>query len=297
MDDAQTAIDAYTEAIRLDPTYALAFAARSRIVTDYTADSAKGVAVSEGYAKARSDAHQAIALAPELAEGYLALGVLEERATLDFARASEAYERALTLAPGNASVLDAYGRFSVYMGRTDSGVAAARRAVALDPLNPSIRRHLGYALTAARRYSEAVAAHQEALALNPDSATDRAFLGVAYYLLGDLRNAQSSCEIERNRNQWTRMCLTLVYDKLARHADAQAELAKYQGDLRDDAAYQYATIYSQWGDKAKALEWLDTAMRLRDAGLEYVKTDPLIDPLRKEPRFLAIERELKFQSN
>ena len=42
------------------------------------------------------------------------------------------------------------------------------------------------------------------------------------------------------------------------------------------------------------LEWLETALRLRDSGLEYLKTDPLLDPLRKEARFKAIERELKF---
>jgi hypothetical protein len=47
------------------------------------------------------------------------------------------------------------------------------------------------------------------------------------------------------------------------------------------------------GQPAKALEWLENAMRVRDLGLVYVKTDPLIDPLRKEPRFQAIERELK----
>jgi hypothetical protein len=42
------------------------------------------------------------------------------------------------------------------------------------------------------------------------------------------------------------------------------------------------------------LEWLTTALRLRNQDLVYVKTDPLLDPLRKEPRFRAIERELKF---
>jgi hypothetical protein len=62
----------------------------------------------------------------------------------------------------------------------------------------------------------------------------------------------------------------------------------------DAAAYQYATIYAQWGNRAQALEWLETALRLRDPGLESLKTDPLLDPLRKEPRFQAIERELKF---
>jgi hypothetical protein len=35
-------------------------------------------------------------------------------------------------------------------------------------------------------------------------------------------------------------------------------------------------------------------MHVRDSGLGYLKTDPLHDPLRKEPRFRAIERELKF---
>jgi hypothetical protein len=59
-------------------------------------------------------------------------------------------------------------------------------------------------------------------------------------------------------------------------------------------AYQYTQIYTQWGDTAKALDWLETAMRLRDPGLSGLKTDPLIDPLRQEPRFRAIEQALKF---
>jgi hypothetical protein len=44
----------------------------------------------------------------------------------------------------------------------------------------------------------------------------------------------------------------------------------------------------------KALRWLETAMRLRDSGLALLKVDSYLDPLRKEPRFQAIERELKF---
>jgi hypothetical protein len=45
---------------------------------------------------------------------------------------------------------------------------------------------------------------------------------------------------------------------------------------------------------AKALEWRDTAVRLRDPGLIALKADPLMDPLRHEPRFQAILRELDF---
>jgi hypothetical protein len=86
----------------------------------------------------------------------------------------------------------------------------------------------------------------------------------------------------------------VVYDKLGRHADAEAELGRYRAANGDGGAYQYATIYAQWGNRTTALEGLDTAMRLRDSGLVLLKTDPLMDPLRKEPRFQAIERALKF---
>jgi tetratricopeptide (TPR) repeat protein len=88
----------------------------------------------------------------------------------------------------------------------------------------------------------------------------------------------------------------VIYDKLGRHANAEAQLAKLKAAQGDTNAYQYATIYAQWGDLPKALEWLETALRLRDPGLVYLKTDPLLNPLRQEARFKAIVRELKFPS-
>jgi hypothetical protein len=62
----------------------------------------------------------------------------------------------------------------------------------------------------------------------------------------------------------------------------------------EDVAYQIAEIHAQWNDPAESLRWLDVAARLHDSGLLLLKVDPLLDPLRKEPRFQAIERELKF---
>jgi hypothetical protein len=77
---------------------------------------------------------------------------------------------------------------------------------------------------------------------------------------------------------------------LKKHADAEAAVSKLKTSLGDNAAYRYATIYAQWGNLPKALQSLETALRLRDPGLE------LLRPLRQEPRFKAIERELKFPS-
>ena len=222
----------------------------------------------------------------------LALAFVSED-TLDFTQASEAYERALALAPGNAEVLRISGAFAASWG---TSMQALRPPAAPSCSTRSLAQShsvLGRALYAARRYEEAVAAFAEVISLEPDYKATYGLRGLAYYGLGDLESARASCETKPD--YWvSQQCLAVIYDKLGRHADAEAELAKLKAAQGDAAAYQYATIYAQWGNRAKALEWLETALRLRDPGLEYLKTDPLMDPLRKEPRFQAIERELKF---
>jgi len=294
--DLQTAIAAYTEAIRLDPNYALAFANRSLALNGYAGEFATGPARGEMFAKAEADARKAIALTPDLAEGHLALESFFENGSLDFARANEEYERALALAPGNTRVLRNYGRFVVDMGRPEAGVAAARRAVALDPLNRNSHSHLGLSLYLARQYDAAIAALQDALALDPGYPTGYANRGLAYYAHGDLQNARASCEIKPDI--WaSQVCLAVTYAKLGRHADAESMLARMQVSFGDDEAYQYVEIYAQWGNSAKALDWLEKAVRLRDPGLVDMKVDPLLDPLRKEPRFQVVERALRFPSS
>ena len=292
--DLPAAVAAYTEAIRLDPHYALAFAGRSLAFSNVAGEAETAAAAREGLDKAQADARQALILAPDLAEAHLALAIVSNN-TLDFTQASDEYDRALALAPGSAQVLRMSGSFAAYMGHFDAGLAAARRAVVLDPLARGSHSGLGQALYAARRYQEAVAAFAEVISLEPDYKASYGQRGFAYYRLGDLERARASCETKPDYwySQW---CLSVIYDKLGRHADAEAVLSKLKAALGDTAAYQYATIYAQWGNRAKALDWLETALRLPDSGLELLKTDPLLDSIRQEPRFQAIERELKFPS-
>jgi len=292
--DLPAAVAAYTEAIRLDPHYALAFAGRSLAFSNVAGEAETAAAAREGLDKAQADARQALILAPDLAEAHLALAIVSNN-TLNFTQASDEYDRALALAPGSAQVLRMSGSFAAYMGHFDAGLAAARRAVVLDPLARGSHSGLGQALYAARRYQEAVAAFAEVISLEPDYKASYGQRGFAYYRLGDLERARASCETKPDYwySQW---CLSVIYDKLGRHADAEAVLSKLKAALGDTAAYQYATIYAQWGNRAKALDWLETALRLPDSGLELLKTDPLLDSIRQEPRFQAIERELKFPS-
>jgi tetratricopeptide (TPR) repeat protein len=292
----QTAIAAYSDAIALDPSYALAFANRSLAFSAY-ATVASGAAIRESFEKSHEDAVQSLALVPDLSEGHFALAVYFAEGMLDFSRAKDEFELALSLAPGNARILRLYGLFVVQMGSTEAGIAALRHAVTLDPLNRSSYRDLGLALHDARRYDEANVAFQNALTLDPDDQEIQYFRGLSYYALGDSQSARVSCERMRDDNYLKQVCLAMTYDKLGRRADAEAMLAKVKASAGDDAAYQYAEIYAQWGDTSKALEWLEKALRLKDSGLTELKVDPFLDPLRNESRFRAVERRLKFPSN
>jgi tetratricopeptide (TPR) repeat protein len=190
-------------------------------------------------------------------------------------------------------VLLASSTFDAFMGDFKTAISAARRAVVLDPLDRRSHSILGRTLYAARQFAEAATAHAEAIRVNPEYKAAYAERGLAFYGLGELERARASCETKRD-DEGSQVCLAVVYNRLGRRADAEAELARLRAARGDGGAYDYATIYAQWGDRRQALEWLDTAMRLRDPNLESLKTDPLMDPLRQEPRFQAVMRELKF---
>jgi len=288
--DLQAAIGGYSDAIRLDPGYARAFAYRSVALAAYARNFATGPAIHETYTKAHTDAHKAIALTPELAEAHYALAkVLED--SLEFTRASEEYQRAVALAPGNALLLGEYGVFVADMGQTEAGLAAARRALVLDPLSSDAHISVGAALMAARRYPEAIAAFTDAKGLG-GSGFASAWQSFAYIASGDFQSARTACERADDSNK--PICFALVYEKLGRHADARQALSQLQAESGDASAVFYAMIYAQWGDTARALDWLETAMRHRDPYLIRVRQNRNFDPLRDEPRFQAIERELKF---
>ena len=294
--DLENAIADYKEAARLDSHFALAYAGWSIALSAYASFYAHGAAKRDFDRRARLSALKAVALAPNLGEGHLALAYVHWK-SLDLKRANEEFERAMALAPGNARVLRDYGQFAVGMGHTDAGIAAARRAVALDPLNISSHAALSDALRVARRYDEAMAAYQHELSLEPNPRSQVLLEGAyIYYAVGSFEKMRSACEASKEgfREGFAQNCLALAYHKLGRHADAEAALAREEALEGDAGAVDYAVIYAQWANIPRALNWLETAVRFRSAGLRSLKTEPLLDPLRNEPRFQAIERELKF---
>ncbi len=287
----QAAISSYTDALQSDPGYARAYAGRSLADADFARALVAGPKATDYLNEAQRDARKAVALAPDLADGHLALANFFA-GSLDLSAALQEYERALAAAPGDARVLRDYGAFAVLIGRTETGLAASHRLLLLDPLNATNHFGLGVSMAFARHYDEAIEAFNEAKALGQDDVSIHMWLGITYYMRGDLERADAACSGAGEVNgPW---CLSMVYDKLGRHAEAEAMLAKVRAIGGDRMAEGYADVYAQWGDHPRALDWLEKAMRNRDPYLAYTKVNPFFDPLRTEPRFQAIERELGF---
>jgi TolB-like protein len=284
---------AFAEAIRLDPKFAKAYVGAAGAQIGYAGNYAPGPEVRSWNQRARENAEKAIALAPELGEAHVAMGLAWERGYLNFARAEAEYKRALALAPNDTGVLMRSGRFFVTMGRTESGLANIRRAIAMDQLNPQGYTLLSFALYDAKKYREAVEAVNRALQIDADSSDLKNARGLCLLSLGEIDAARESCETPK-RGWQGMLCLAILYDQLHRHAEAESERAAMQAEFGDGSSYQMAEIYAQWGDTSKALEWLETAYRLPDPGIVTLRVDAMIDPLRKEPRFREIERKLNF---
>jgi tetratricopeptide (TPR) repeat protein len=190
-----------------------------------------------------------------------------------------------------------FARFASRLGHREVAQTAARRAVRLDPQNYYSHIRLAGVLFDARLFNEAIAVAREAEALNPDLRTSEVIVFLAYLALGRSDLARQTCEspatvIADDSRHW---CLALAYHALRMQAEAQAELLELRalgwGQAR---AVSYAELYAQWGDTRASLNWLATAEITHASALEALKVAWLLDPIRSEPEFRALEERMNF---
>ena len=88
--------------------------------------------------------------------------------------------------------------------------------------------------------------------------------------------------------------LAIFYQAQGNPEAAQEQLDRLFARYGDGAAYQYSQIHAQWGEKEKALRWLETAVEIHDPGVQNALGDKMIDPLRDEPGFRQVLKAAGF---
>ena len=189
-DDAETF---YRQALARDPSFALAYArlAYSLLNRHWFINRLDTAQLEE----VKSNIERALAIAPDLPEAHLALGIFHYWGHRDYDSALRALDRAIELQPSNSD--GRTYRAAIYRRRGEwrRSLAEFERALELNPRDTSIPTEIGNAYLNLRRWSEAERALTRALALDPHNINAAFHLGVTYInSTGDIRRARQAWE-------------------------------------------------------------------------------------------------------
>jgi TolB-like protein/Flp pilus assembly protein TadD len=289
----RAALAQFDAAIAADPGYAGAHAARARSLTAIANQYGEVAELPALYAAAVASAHRAIELAPDHAEAYSTLGFTLFQGRLDARGAREPFERSRELGSGEATVMARYAQYSARIGRQSAASDAIARALQLDPLNPLIHRAAAAIEFAARNFAASIPHARRALEMNPRMSRAHAAIGDALLMLG--RHEEARAEYAAEPVDDFRLAgEAIVERKLGNDAAARAAQARLVEELGDRVLYQQAQILAQWGESDAAIARLEQARRIGDSGLVYLRNDPFLDPIRKDPRFGGLLASIGF---
>jgi TolB-like protein/Flp pilus assembly protein TadD len=182
---AENAIQSYQEAVKLDPSFALAWARLSFVHSNsYWIGHDPSAA---RLATAKDAADRALALDPNLPETHLALGYYRYYGQRDFAGALAEFQQAEQGVPNNVDVIIAIALIQRRLGRWDEAIAELRRAVELDPRNIGPSDALALTYSAVRRFTEALASADRVLALEPANTDALTWKARVFWAMGDLQ--------------------------------------------------------------------------------------------------------------
>ncbi len=294
--DLKTAADYFQRAIDADPSYANAYAG---LAESYLLIPLFGAGMpSDFFPKASAAAKRAIELDETSAEGHAALANLYCMDDFNPPASEKEFQRAIALDHNYAT---AHHWFSnsllVTMGRFDEAIKEGKRAVELDPLSLIINADLGSTLMLSRRYDDAIAQLRSTLALDPNFAYAHWNLGEALYLKGDSTGAIAEYEkaASLDNDPEIQALLARAYVETGKKEQALEILRKLSETAQHQfvRGYLFALIYIGLGDKTTAIQYLERCSQEREnIDLNWIKVDPLLDPLRGEPRFEALVQKV-----
>jgi serine/threonine protein kinase/tetratricopeptide (TPR) repeat protein len=162
------AIQSYQEAVKLDPSFALAWAYLSCAQSGYYWNGHDPSPARLAAAKDAAD--HALALDPNLPETHLALGYYRYFGQRDFTGGLAEFQQAEKGLPNNVDITSATGLIQRRVGHWEEAIVALRRAIELDPRDINTYNNLAETYSALRRFPEALATVDRVLAWEPADA-------------------------------------------------------------------------------------------------------------------------------
>ena len=284
----------FEEAIRIDPSYAPAYAGLANYY-QLNSELIPRIAMPQ----AKHYALKAIELEPSLSDAHLALGRIYFFGDWDWTRAENEFRRALELNPGDSEAHRTYSTYLTALGRDQEAATEIHRAQELDPVYIATQITAGWVFYFSRRYDKAIDQCRRSLELDPNSAGAYDCIGSSSLAEGNYDQAITACEKALTLSQSAAsrsVSLGEAYALAGRKSDARNVLQR----LKEQSAQTYVPplffvrIYAALGEREQALALLEEAYAEHDIYLVWLKAERAFDPLRTEPRFQAVLHRVGF---
>ena len=292
LDGNRRALEAYNQALSLDPHYEMARAALNLCranIADQTGD-------GPGLTRAIADMQVGVTRAPDQAWAYRYRGLARTIWLWDYAGAKADFERAITLDPTEPLNLQDYGAVLSNLGQFKASIEATQKSLDLDPLATDAMGNIAQAQLALRDWAGAEATLTRALQITPGSdillgTSSNPGMPALRLLQGRPEEALTFCHrvtAERIKTP----CIAQAEYSAGHKVEAESALAEL---LRTGAAsntYAIAQTYAWRGEIDKAFEWFDKAVLVRDAGVTQLLADRQLDSLHKDARWKALLKKV-----
>jgi tetratricopeptide (TPR) repeat protein len=291
------ALTYFQQAIKSDPMYAPAYAGLAECYSllgsaPYTAQPPK-----QAFPQAIAAARQALMIDDSLAEAHLSLGYAELVYDWNFPEAEKEFHRALQLRPSSATAHQYYAYYLTAIGELDKAIDERKQAQELEPDSPLLNSALGEAYYQACEYDLTIAQNKKSLVLDPRYAIALINIGRAYeqkaMYTEALKAFQTVAAVVPNDPALIAL-IGHTYAVSGKPAEARAAIVQLQqmSTQRYVPSLYVALIYTGLNERAQAFAWLQKAYEERCEYLVYLPAEPQSDPLRKDPRFSRLLKQI-----
>ena len=282
----------FNQSIERDPTYALAYAGLSAA---YYQLSNLFIPPREAMPRVREAAEHALALDESLAQAHMCMALALTWYDWDFVKGEKEFRRAIALNGNDSEAHKAYGDYLAAMGRFDEAIVEKRRAEQLDPLGVSTSWDVGRTLFYAGRDEEAI--EQAKRTLDLDSSFPYVYYLEAQidYRKGNLPEALTLMQQAMQLGGHAQLLIT-NWGMINARAGNRDEAMRAMNELRNRATYTLplflARIFTALGNNDEAMRNLKKVYNDRSESAVWLKVDPSLETLRKDPRFIALIRKV-----
>jgi TolB-like protein/DNA-binding winged helix-turn-helix (wHTH) protein len=285
------AIEYFHRAIQEDPADARSYAglAQCYIVLPFYVPTSQ----AEAYANAQQAATRALALDDSLPEAHLAIAEVKLYRDWDFVGAEREFRTTLSLNPNYATAHQWYGEFLTVMERNSEAIREQEMAMALDPLSSIVHHQAAGAYLAAGQFDKGLEQFREVQEINPNFLSMYESRSWVFRYQGKYAESVHDLQIAIQADP---EALAEVNKLMAAYLSS-GPAGYYRQCLKVHQFYPHppfylARDYVALGDPEAALAQLEQAYRKHDFEALWLLQTPEFRPLRSDPRFQKLIREI-----